>query len=308
MSLHGAPLALAIDIGGTKVDAALVDSDGLVQRASVSRRPTGRAASRDEIARAIRDASASALSHVPASRSVAGIGVGSAGPVDLPGGSISPLNLPAAHGLVLAEVLVGLVADAPVTLALDGTCIALAEHSYGALVGCETALAMVVSTGVGGGFIAHGRAVGGASGNAGHIGQIRVRTLDASDPAASSLEAIAAGPATVAWACAQGWTGTTGEELGAAYRAGDEVARRAVIRSATAVGEAITTAATLYDLEAVAVAGGFVQVADDYLDHVRASAHSAALHPYARAVRISPSALDGDGPLIGAAALVWQGI
>ena len=97
-------------------------------------------------------------------------------------------------------------------LALDGTCIALAEHRWGELAGCANGLAMVVSTGIGGGFIIDSRPVTGTSGNAGHIGQIRVRTRDGADPSASTLEAIAAGPGIgmqAAFAADPGWSGDT---------------------------------------------------------------------------------------------------
>lgn len=295
---------LAVDIGGTKVDAAVVTAEGEVLRASVARRPTGRDTPREGIAANIRAAAVEALAAVPHVR-VAAIGVGSAGPVDLPAGSVSPLNLPQAEGLRIGTVLDGLV-DGPLTLALDGTCIALAEHWRGALVGTENAMAIVVSTGVGGGLVLGGCPVSGATGNAGHLGQTFVRTIDG-DPAAATLEAVAAGPGSVAWAREQGWTGATGLDLAASYREGDPVAVAAVHRSAAAVGQAIAAAATLCDLEAVAIAGGFAKVADDYVDLVRVAAHEAALHGYARRCRIVPSGLDGDGPLLGAAALALRG-
>ena len=126
------------------------------------------------------------------------------------------------------------------------------------------------------------------------------------DVAAATLEAVAAGPGSVAWARAQGWSGETGLDLAASYRAGDEVAIAAVRRSAAAVGQAIAAAATLCDLEAVAIAGGFSHVADDYIDLVRAAAAAASLHTYARRCRVVPSGLDGDGPLLGAAALALR--
>lgn len=291
---------LAVDIGGTKVDAAVVTAEGEVLRASVARRPTGRDTTREGIAANIRAAAVEALAAVPDVR-VAAIGVGSAGPVDLPARSVSPLNLPQAAGLPIDEVLAGLV-DGPLTLALDGTCIALAEHWRGALVGTENAMAIVVSTGVGGGLVLGGRPVSGATGNAGHLGQTFVRTIEG-DPAAATLEAVAAGPGSVAWAREQGWTGETGLDLAASYRAGDAVAVAAVRRSAAAVGQAIAAAATLCDLEAVAIAGGFSHVADDYVDLVAAAAAAASVHAYARRCRVVPSGLDGDGPLLGAAAL-----
>ena len=294
---------LAVDIGGTKGDAAVVTAEGEVVRASVARRPTGRENSREAIARSIRAAAEEALAGVP-DGSVGAIGVGSAGPVDLPNGSVSPLNLPQAAELAIAEVLGGLVSG-PITLALDGTCIALAEHWRGALAGCQNAMAIVVSTGVGGGLILGGRPVTGATGNAGHLGQTFVRTIEG-DAAAATLESVAAGPGSVSWARSQGWVGETGLDLAASYRGGDEVAVAAVRRSAAAVGQAIAAAATLCDLEAVAIAGGFAKVADDYIDLVAAAAHDAAVHAYARRCRVVASGLDGDGPLLGAAALALQ--
>lgn len=304
MSGFNGDVALAVDVGGTKVDAALITLDGEVLRSTLTRRPTGRASSRELIGDSIRDAAAGALAGLAPGQRLLGIGVGSAGPVDLRNGSISPLNLPTARGLVVAQVLDGLHPGLPVVLALDGTCIALAEHRWGELAGCANGLAMVVSTGIGGGFIIDSRPVTGTSGNAGHIGQIRVRTRDGADPSASTLEAIAAGPGTVAWARTQGWTGSTGEELAADYRSGSPVARRAVARSAEALGEAIAAATTLLDLQTVVLAGGFVNVADDYVEQVAAAVQVSALHPYARSVRVTRSALGGDGPLLGAAALI----
>ena len=295
---------LAVDIGGTKVDAAVVSIDGEVVRESVSRRPTGRAADRAEIARNVRDAAEAALAAAPDAR-VGAIGVGSAGPVDLPSRSVSPLNLPLAAGLSIDDVLGGLV-DGPIHLALDGTCIALAEHWRGALVGSDVAMAIVESTGLGCGFVLRGRPVTGASGNAGHLGQTFVRTIEGDEVVASTLEAVAAGPGTVAWARAQGWVGETGLDLAASHAAGDEIALAAVRRSASAVGQAIAAAATLCDLEAVAIAGGFSHVAPDYIDQVREAAQAASLHDYAKRCRIVGSGLDGDGPLLGAAALALQ--
>jgi len=299
-SLPTSTHVLAVDIGGTKVDAAVVSIAGEVVRESVTRRPTGRESDRETLARNVREAAADALAAVPGAR-VGAIGVGSAGPVDLPSRTVSPLNLPLAAGLAIDEVLGGLV-DGPIHLALDGTCIALAEHWLGALVGAQNAMAIVVSTGVGGGLILGGRPISGASGNAGHLGQTFVRTVE-QDPVNATLEAVAAGPGSVAWARAQGWTGETGLDLAASYRAGDETAVAAVRRSASAVGQAIAAAATLCDLEAVAIAGGFSHVAEDYIDLVAQAAAAASIHAYARRCRVVPSGLDGDGPLLGAAAL-----
>ena len=305
--MHGRTLALAVDLGGTKVDAALVEADGTVVPGSTHRAPTGRDAARDDIAAAIQRVAAQALEHATADDRLIGAGIGSAGPVDLAHGTITPLNLPAIAGLPIVELVQHICPDVPVRLALDGACIALAEHWKGAAAGTRTALAMVVSTGVGGGLIVDGAPVSGFSGNAGHIGQLRLRARGAGAPATDgTLEARASGPSTVAWARARGWAGATGEDLARAYAGADPIAVAAVRRSAGAVGEAIASVATLLDLEIAVIAGGFAGVTPDYLDLVRASVVEAAVFDYARTVRVAASGLDGDGPLVGAAALVLR--
>ncbi|WP_235008201.1 ROK family protein [Microbacterium timonense] len=297
--------ALAVDIGGTKVEAALIDDAGRVLEGTRHRRPTGREASRDALTAAIRDAAAAAVASAPGVV-VIGVGAGSAGPVDTTKGTTSPLNLPNGAELEVVEILREVVPGVPVHLALDGACLVMAEHWLGAAKGARKALAMVVSTGVGGGLLVDGRVASGRTGNAGHIGQIRLRepgehVLD------GTLEALASGPSTVAWARSRGWAGTTGEELATSYAAGDQVARDAVRRSATAVGEGIASTAALLDLEVAVIAGGFVNVAPDYFDIVRESVRRHAPLPHVADVEVLPSPLDGQAPLLGAAFLVHGG-
>ena len=300
-------VALAIDLGGTKVEAALVTAAGEVLAHTVHRAPTGRTATRDDVAAAVRRVAASALDGLGHGDRLVGAGIGSAGPVDLEAGTVAPLNLPAIAGLPIVAIVRALAPGLPVRLALDGTCIALAEHGFGAARGARNALAMIVSTGVGGGLVIDGMPVTGVSGNAGHIGQVRLRRrADGQPNTDGTLEAIAAGPPSVAWARARGWSGATGEDLARDYAAGDEVAIAAVRRSAAAVGEAIASVSTLLDLDAAVVAGGFSNVAPDYIELVRAAADEIAVFDYSRRVRIAATGLDGRGPLVGAASLVLR--
>lgn len=310
MTMDPAPsrsVALAIDLGGTKVEAALVTSGGRIVAGSTVRAATGPAAQRRELERAIDEVVLAAVAALPEGAALTGIGVGSAGPVDLVRGTISPKNLPRLHGLDLHAHLQRLLPQVAVTVRLDGTCIALAEHWLGATRGASNSMAMIVSTGVGGGIILGDRLVSGRSGNAGHIGQIQIATkgpgMSADD---ATLEGIASGPRTVAWARSEGWAGSTGEQLGAAAVAGDAIARAAIVRSATAVGQAVASATTLLDLDAVAIGGGFTGVSDDYLDLVREAVTQATVLSYAADVVVTGSALDGAGPILGAAALVHR--
>lgn len=299
-------LALAIDLGGTKIEGALVDANGAIVEGSRHRTPTGAGAATDltVLERGLTEVIDGCRAH-PRWNEVVAAGIGAAGPIDITAGTIAPINLPAAHGFaIVAAVRTASGLDA-VTLRLDGTCIALAEAWRGAARGVRNAIVFVVSTGVGGGIVSDGRLVAGGSGNAGHLGQILVADIDG-EPAASTLEQRASGPHTVAWARAQGWAGTTGEELAVSYRAGEDVAIAAVARSAHAVGVGLTSAATLLDLELAVVGGGFSFVADDYPDRIERVVRDSAVNAYAGRLKVVRAGLGGDAPLIGAGALVHR--
>ena len=287
---------LAVDFGGTKVEAALV-LDGTLVPGTRTRRPTGPDRSAHELDAAVADVVRGALG----SSTVTRVGIGSAGPVDTVRGLVSPLNVPAWREHPLRSVVSALVPDAEVCLAIDGLAIALAEHRYGAGRDSSNVMGIVVSTGVGGGLVLDGRGISGATGNSGHIGHVQVSGFEDRCPCGRTgcLEAVASGPSSVRWARAQGWHGTTGEELGAST---DPVARAAIERSARAVGLAIASASALVDLDVVAIGGGFSHSAPDYLDLVRAAADEG--FGFVRATRILPAGLGDEAPLVGASLVV----
>jgi glucokinase len=296
--------ALALDIGGTKLEAALIDHSGTILTGSRVRVGTGGSTTREVLERSAREAAVAAYTHLPDGARIVGVGVGSAGPLDLKRRAVTPLNMPRASGATF-DALEDIV-QAPVTLALDGTCIALAEHRFGAARGARTALALVVSTGVGGGLVVDGRVLTGTSGNAGHIGQMRIERRHDGLPSEGTVEGIASGPSTVTWARERGWRGRTGEDLARDYAAGAPVARAAVARSAAAVGTAIASVSTLLDLNVAVIAGGFANVADDYVDQVAAAVREESPFAYAADVVIARTGLPGTGPLVGAAALAFD--
>jgi glucokinase len=304
---HGT-FALGLDFGGTKVEAALIDANGTLFTPSRFRAPTGPTASGAELEASVTTVVTQAVAALPSGVELAGVGIGTAGPITVASGAISPLNVPAWRDYPLADLVRSLVPTVPVRLRLDGLCITLAEHWVGAGQGVDNLMGMIVSTGVGGGLILGGRTITGPSGNAGHIGHVEVSGYD--DPCACGgrgcLEAIASGPKTVAWARRQGWTGSTGEELAAAHAAGDDIAVRAVQRSGEALGHAIASATNLVDLDLVAIGGGFSHVSPALFDAARSTIAERTGFEFATRVRLAHSTLSGEGPLIGAAALIHR--
>lgn len=297
-------LALAVDLGGTKAEAALVDADGSIVEGSRSRAATGPDATPERLRAALAEVVGHCRAHPDWARVVAA-GIGAAGPIDLHAGTTSPVNLPHSRGFPVAAAVRELSGLDRVALRLDGTCIALAEAWAGAARGVRNAIVFVVSTGIGGGIVSDGRLVSGASGNAGHLGQL---VIDQTAPTLveGTVEGIASGPRSVAWARGRGWPGETGEQLAADCAAGDEVAVAAVARSARAVGVGLADVATLLDTELAVVGGGFSFVSADYADLVEAAAHAHSVNTYARGLRVVRAALGGDAPLVGAGALVHR--
>ena len=79
------------------------------------------------------------------------------GPIDLPAGTISPINIVAWRGFPRRDRVAAAVPGVPVRLAGDGLCMALGEHWRGAGQGAAFLLGMVVSTGIGGGWCSTAR-------------------------------------------------------------------------------------------------------------------------------------------------------
>jgi len=307
-------LALAVDIGGTKFAAAVVDGGGEVV---VTRRaPTPRSTDPDVVFAALAsaiDATLDAAGLRLGDRSAAGavlvpaLGVGTAAPLDLTVGTVSPVNIPGWRSFPLRDRLTERY-GVPVGMIGDAVAVAVAEHWRGAARGHDNVLGMVVSTGVGGGLILGGRAVSGSTGNAGHIGHISV---DPEGPLCvcggiGCLEAISSGPSLAAWARANGFAGGDGTAAAVAEAAvaGEDVALQAFRRSGAALGLAVAGAVTLLDLDLVVIGGG-VAAAGPLLFEPLAEAYTryAALG-FAARPRVVPAMLGGAAGLIGAAAVV----
>jgi len=301
--------ALAIDIGGTKLAAAVVDSGGrIVTRA---RTPTPPGVAAEELWRTLEALLSSVLQRSGAGPDgLAGVGCGCGGPMQWPQGRVSPLNLASWRDFPLRERLAERLPGLPVRVHNDAICMAAGEHWRGAGRGRSCMLGMVVSTGVGGGLVLDGRLVNGASGNAGHIGHI---VVDQEGPVCGCggrgcAEAIARGPALAQWAQAQGWRpgqpGATARDLARDAAHGHPVGVAAMRRAGRALGVAIASATSLCDLEVVAVGGGLSQAGPLLFDPLAEALAAHARLAFTRKVQVVPAALGQAAGLVGAAALI----
>ena len=224
-------VTLALDIGGTKIAAGLVDADGALVHHAKLPTPHGDA---EAVWTVVDTLITAALAE--AGGRVRGVGVGCGGPIDFPAGTVSPINITAWQGFPIVE-RVSTLTGAPVRLGGDGLCMALGEQWRGAARGARFLLGMVVSTGVGGGLVLGGAPYGGRTGNAGHVGHVVVDQDGGpcSCGGRGCVETIAAGPRMAQWARDNGWEAgpdADAEELADAANAGNTAALQAFRRGA----------------------------------------------------------------------------
>ncbi|UXA18887.1 ROK family protein [Mycobacterium sp. SMC-4] len=297
---------LALDVGGTKLAAALVDADGNLIRTRRCGTPSDGDA--EQIWRAV-EALLDAVVHGADIRPTA-VGIASAGPVDVRRGAVSPINIEGWHGFPI----VARVAEAtglPVRLGGDGLCMTLGEAWRGAARGATFALGMVVSTGVGGGLVLDGRPVHGRTGNAGHVGHVIVEPDGARCTCGSRgcVETVASGPSLVRWARSQGWQAPVDADarmLADAARGGDDVARAAFVRGADALARTIASAAAVCDLDLVVVGGGVANAGSLLFDPLRRALCGYAGLDFLRDLKVIAAELGEQAPLVGAAALAHR--
>ena len=281
-------MALAIDVGGTKLAAGLVTADGDVVARATAPTPTG------DDPDAVFDALVDLVDAVGGDGEVIVCGVGCGGPMTPGGEEVSPLNIPSWRDFPLRRRLAEATGLA-VHIDNDAKALALGEGWRGAAKDHDNYIAMVVSTGVGGGIVLDGRLLDGAQGNAGHIGHVNVEPegRQCSCGARGCLEAEASGPAIAA---------VTG-------RPAPEATPEVVERTGTLVGRAVASVANLLDLR-LAVVGGSVALGfgDRFFAAAQAELDRQARLAFSSGARIVPLGLGDAGPLVGAGAVGWRGV
>lgn len=297
-------LTLCLDIGGTKIAVGLADSEGTLVYTAKAPTPSGVGA---EQVWAVTAALIADAQHA-AGGAIAGVGIASAGPVDLPGGTVSPINIRAWRGFPLRDRIAALVPGIPVRLGGDGVCMALGEHWLGAGRGASFVLGMVVSTGVGGGLVLDGAPYAGRTGNAGHVGHVVVE--QGGEPCSCGgrgcVETVASGPSMVRWARGNGWSAPPGagaRELADAATLGDALALKAFHRGTRALAAMIASVAAVCDLDLVVIGGGVAKSGSLLFDPLRAALADYARLEFLSGLRVVPAELGDAAGLVGASRL-----
>ena len=296
--------ALAVDIGGTKATVASIDGAfKVIQRREIA---TGSASNLDA---ALIEASKDVMAST--SGELVGVGIGSAGPLNLSAGTISPVNVPSWRGFQIVELFKQLTSSNNVVLHGDGMAVADAEHQLGAGRGSRNMLGMVVSTGVGGGLILNGNLVSGESGNVSFFGHhsINHTGIRCTCGRIGCVEAYASGPSMVRRAQERGWNSPATDFIALAQSArdADPIALQAIDQGAHALAVSIINVCVINDLDLVVVGGGVSQAGDIYwqplLKHITAEASHIS---FLADLKIKKAELLRDSGLLGAALAVLR--
>jgi glucokinase len=280
-------VALAVDIGGTKLAAGRVDEDGrLTGMASV---PTPQSLDAEVLWAALAELVGGV---VRGDEVVCGVGTG--GPMTAGGEEVSPLNIPGWRGFPLRRRLAE-VTGLPVAVDNDAKALARGEGWVGAGRGVGSFIAMVVSTGVGGGLVVDGRLLHGEAGNAGHIGHVIV------EPEGRPCGCGGRG-------CLEAEASGTGNRA-ATGRPPAEAPPALVRHVGTCVGRAVASVANLCDLRLALVAGSVaLGFGDPFFAAAQQELDRRARLDFSRGAQIRRGGLGADGPLVGAGAVGWRSL
>ncbi|MEV5603705.1 ROK family protein [Streptomyces sp. NPDC052299] len=294
---------VGLDLGGTKIAAALFAADGtVVARCS---RPTP---ARDGAA-AVLDALAAAVAEADPGRTATVLGVAAAGVIDPRTGTVTSAT-DAIRGWAGTSLGAGLADRTGYAVACDNDVRATAGPELDALRaehgGHASLLFAAIGTGVGGAVAADGRMVHGASGIAGHLGHLpspEAAGLPCTCGGAGHLEVIASGPGIAAH-----YERLTGapvdrlETVAARAARGDADAVAAITTGARAAGRVLGGLANALGPDRVVVGGGVPRIGPLYGDALREAFTAELMHPL-RQLAPRPPLFGHDAAVLGAAAL-----
>lgn len=295
---------IAVDIGGTKIAAAVMAGQATIEARRACPTP------RDGGAAVLCAIAGLVAELADLAGPIAAIGVGSPGVIEVNEGSVGFATdvLPGWAGCqVRAELerLTGL----PVAVENDVHAMARGELSHGAARGLRDVIFVSVGTGVGGALARDGQIAGGPHGSAGELAHLLVPgdgAISCGCGRRDHLEAHASGPAiAAAYAAAAGKAGAGLPEIVSRMYDGDLVAREAIGTAAALLGRALAGLLAAVDARAIVLGGGVAQIGAPFLGPLTRALRDEALRPL-RDVPVRAARLGTDAPLIGAATLALQ--
>ncbi len=317
-------LVLGVDVGGTKIAAAVITGEGKVISRDYS--PTSAQAGPqvviDNILATIDRAISS--SNVGLSQ-LCGIGIAAAGIIDSENGKVifSP-NLPGWHEVPLGDAVQQRF-NVSTYLGNDASLAALGEWRFGVKKQVTNLIYITVSTGIGGGIICNGKLYTGVLGAAGEIGHM---TIDVNGPRCNCgnvgcWETLASGTALAREAVRQinegaktaitslvsgDLTKVDAKVVFEAAKQGDKLANQLIARLGYYLGVGLTNLVNIFNPELILIGGGVAKMGDLLLEPAIKVVKQRAFTTSATSVQIKPALLGDDSSILGAVAFVLDNL
>jgi glucokinase len=314
-------LFIGIDLGGTNIKAALVNTDS-GEISGMTSTPTQAQEGHDAVIARMAELAHEVISASGQQKdNIGGIGLGIPGLLDLEHGLTLFLpNLPGQWRSVPVRAELAQASGLPVAIINDARAATLGEWKFGAGRGVESCALYTLGTGIGGGLVINGElylGIGGAAGELGHV------SVDFNGPRCNCgsrgcIEALASGPAMSAAgmrAVVQGATTkitemcdgdlnqVTPELIYQAALAGDAVAREIYQFAGEAIGYGIANVVMALTPRRIIIGGGVAAAGDLILEPIRRTVRDRVRVADKDAIEILPATLGNNAGLMGAA--VW---
>lgn len=300
---------VAIDLGGTNLKSALLDSNYKIKERRVlntksfKKKESLIAAIVDSVKKIIRDNQLS-------KNDILGVGLGLPGPIDVRNGLVHFFpNIPGWKEVRLKNILERSL-SLPIFLDNDANLMALAEYKLGAARGSKNAICITLGTGVGGGIILDGRLYRGSSFAAGEIGHIPINEKGprCNCGGVACLETYIGNNAILRDARDLFKRDVSLEELSRLARKQNKKAKTIWSKVGSRLGTAFVGVVNLFNPDAIVIGGGVANAGKILFARVRETIAKRAMNVQARRVKVFKTKLGSDSGLIGAAILVKQSL
>ena len=307
---------LAVDLGGTKCSAAVIDREGkiLSQRTAPVdlSSPSGPVLQILQLAKDLAGKKKPAAAFAAAAVAVPGL--------VRPNGTVWAPNLRGWERMPLARRLKRLL-KIPVLVESDRNAAVLGECWRGAARAKSDVIVLMIGTGIGAGILSGGQIIRGAHELSGCAGWLTVTRDSVSSPSgAGELESLVSGPALARIARQRlrdreesslarlNVSKITAHDVAAAARHGDALAIDIFNNAGRLLGFAVADIVSLFDPEIVVLGGGMALAADLYFASLRSAMLERAQPLAAKKVKIVVSKLSDSVNLLGCGHLAWTSI
>lgn len=299
---------VGVDLGGTKIDLGLVDAENniVTRRRIATESEQGPAAVVERIAQIVSEFER----ELPAGARIAAMGICTPGPVDHVTGTLLTLvNVPGLSNTPLRQMLTDRL-KIPVRLEHDAKAAALGDFHYGAGRGAKSMIYIVIGTGVGAAIIIDGQLYYGDRNSSGESGHMTVNPNGelCACGTRGCLETYTSGPWLVRrFERALDESGRiadtiiTGELVANLARQGDPEALKVVREAGEALGIAVASMAMVLNIDLNVVGGSVVKIGDPLFEAARKTVPNFCFKAVGEGVKVVPTALGDDGPILGCA-------